>query len=119
VTPERLREACLAALTPRPLPRVDLDHVAPIRASVTDAVFDLVALLPGAGTVTFTELTAGFGERLDVVVRFLAVLELYKRGWVDLAQPNNLAELTVWWLGSDDEAGEMAVPYNPVEEYQG
>ena len=38
VTPADLRAALLRALVPKPVPRVDLDHVAPIRASVADAV---------------------------------------------------------------------------------
>jgi segregation and condensation protein A len=117
VTPERLRRACLKALTPRPVPRVDLDHVAPIRASVADAVDILVEQLPGAGTITFARLTEGLTERLDVIVRFLAVLELYKRGWLEVAQRHNFGDLEVTWTGAD--VGDEAVLAGPVEEYQG
>ncbi|MGH9260528.1 MAG: segregation and condensation protein A, partial [Acidimicrobiales bacterium] len=42
VTPHDLRRAYLRALTPTSQPRIDLDHVAPIRASVTDAIAELV-----------------------------------------------------------------------------
>jgi len=121
VTPKRLHEACLAALAPRPLPRVDLDHVAPIRISVADAVLELMDLLPTAGTVSFASLTEGVGERLEVIVRFLAVLELYKRGWVELAQPGNFAALRIWWVGTDGEGGddEAGLAIDPIEEYQG
>src|SRR5581483_7302135 len=41
VTGEKLREAFLKAMAPRPVTRVLLDHVAPIRASVQDAVEEL------------------------------------------------------------------------------
>lgn len=130
VTPADLSAACLRALTPRPVPRVDLDHVAPVGASVADAVAELVACLPALGTTTFARLTAGVTERLQVIVRFLAVLELYKRGWVDLAQPGNFADLTVTWTGFDDGLdgadgdlpGDGLVPAASdfeVEEYQG
>lgn len=118
ITPDRLRKACLSALTPRPLPRVDMDHVAPIRASVADAVAELLEELPRAGTITFDRLTAGLAERLEVIVRFLAVLELYKRGWIDLAQPGNFRELLVTWIGMEDE-DSAAVALSPIEEYQG
>ena len=37
VTPADLHAAFLRAVTPKPQARIDLDHVAPIRASVTDA----------------------------------------------------------------------------------
>jgi segregation and condensation protein A len=118
LTPEKLRKACLSALTPRPLPRVDMEHVAPIRASVADAVAELMEELPLAGTITFARLTAGLAERLEVIVRFLAVLELYKRGCIDLAQPGNVGELHVTWIGTEDEDGET-LPFSPIEEYQG
>ncbi|MGH9185470.1 MAG: segregation and condensation protein A, partial [Acidimicrobiales bacterium] len=79
VTPDQLRAVFLAAVAPRPKPFIDLDHVAPIRASVIDAVEELLDELPRAGRITFRELTGSLVERLDVVVRFLAVLELFKQ----------------------------------------
>ena len=57
VTPNDLRAAFLRAVAPKPVPFIDLDHVAPIRASVTDAVVELLEELPIAGTITFRELT--------------------------------------------------------------
>lgn len=99
VTAEDLRSALVRALTPTPTPRVDVDHVAPVRASVRDAVDELTAALPALGVVGFRRLTAGLGSRLEVIVRFLALLELYKDGVVELDQPGRLAELQVVWLG--------------------
>jgi segregation and condensation protein A len=118
VTPHRLRDACVAAFAPRPRPRVDLDHVAPIRASVADAVTELLDVLPQAGSITFSRLTADVGERLEVIVRFLAVLELFKRGWVDLVQRGNSGDLRITWLGPQDEDDDGPGLF-PVEEYQG
>ena len=103
VTPDRLRTAFLRAIAPKPIPSIDLDHVAPIRASVTDAVEELVDELPRVGQITFRALTASLVERLEVVVRFLAVLELFKQGWVDLDQGTNFGEISITWLGRDDE----------------
>lgn len=104
VTPWRLRDAMVRAGTPTSPPRVDLDHVAPVRASVTDAVAELVDELPRVGRITFRALTASLVDRLDVVVRFLAVLELFKQGAVELDQPETFGELTVLWLGIDASA---------------
>jgi segregation and condensation protein A len=101
-TPEQLRDAFLRATAPKPVPRVELEHVAPIRASVTDAVEELLDELPRAGVLTFRRLTSGLVEKLDVVVRFLAVLELFKQGLVDLHQPGSVGELTITWIGADD-----------------
>lgn len=115
VSPDDLKAAFLRAMTPKPQPRVDLDHVAPIRASVRDAVEELVDELPRIGVITFRHLTQELAERLAVIVRFLAVLELYKEGLVDLDQTENFGDLTITWLG--DEA--VTLESLAVEEYAG
>jgi segregation and condensation protein A len=116
VTANDLRTAFLRAVTPKPAPFIDLDHVAPIRASVTDAVVELLEELPIAGTITFRELTGSLVERLDVVVRFLAVLELFKQGFVDLDQPRTFGDIQIVWLGRDrSELEELS----PVDAYDG
>ena len=110
VTPERLSDAAAIALTPRPVPRIDLFHVAPIRVSVADAVAELVDELPRVGRISFKRLTADLGERLDVIVRFLAVLELFKQGLVEVDQVEVFGEITIEWVGGDPEqAIAMAV----------
>jgi segregation and condensation protein A len=115
VNPDRLRAACVRALTPKPAPHVDMEHVAPIRASVRDAVEELLIELPTYGTATFRQLTAGIEERLAIIVRFLAVLELYKQGAVELEQATTFGELSVVWL---DGADRVAAAID-VEEYSG
>ncbi|MGH2685391.1 MAG: segregation and condensation protein A, partial [Actinomycetota bacterium] len=99
VTPAQVRDAFVAAMTPKPLPSLDLHHVAPVRASVTDAVEELVDELPRVGRISFRRLTSGLVERLEVVVRFLAILELFKQGMVDLEQATTFGEIEVVWLG--------------------
>ena len=42
----RLRNAAISALTPRPIPTVDLFHVNPITTTVADAVAELIDELP-------------------------------------------------------------------------
>jgi segregation and condensation protein A len=103
MTGQRLRAALVRLLTPKPVPRVDMDHVAPIRASVADTLEELMARLPAAGRTTFRRLTAGLTEPLEVIVHFLALLELCKRGAIDLEQAGKLGELQVHWLGLPDE----------------
>ena len=103
VTPERLRQAYLDATAPKPAPRVDLDHVAPVRVSVADAVAELLDELPRVGRITFRRLTQDLAERLEVIVRFLAVLELYKQGLVDLEQATSFGDLHIAWLGADGD----------------
>jgi segregation and condensation protein A len=99
ITPDDLRRAFLTAVAPKPAPRVDLEHVAPIRASVTDAIVELVDELPRVGRISFRALTGDLVERLDIVVRFLAILELFKRGFVDLEQVTTFGEIEIVWRG--------------------
>lgn len=99
VTADDVRAAYRRATAPPVVPRVELDHVAPLRISVGDAVEELLEELPRAGQLTFRRLTAELGDTLEVVVRFLAVLELAKQGLVELDQPRALGTLTITWLG--------------------
>jgi segregation and condensation protein A len=106
----RLRNAAIRALTPRPVPTVDLFHVNPIRLTVADAVAELVDELPRAGRITFRRLTADLVERVEVIVRFLAVLELFKQGLVELDQPERFGDIEVWWTGGADvHADELLI----------
>ena len=116
VGPDDLRAAFLRAVAPRAQPRIDLEHVAPIRASVADAVIELIEELPRVGRISFRALTGALVERLEVVVRFLAVLELFKQGFVDLDQPRSFGDIQIVWLGRDrSELEELA----GVDAYDG
>ena len=53
------------------------------------------------GSATFSLLVADCENTLEVVARFLALLELYREGLVDFEQPVSLDELTVRWIGGD------------------
>jgi segregation and condensation protein A len=117
VSPLRLQRAYLRAVTPRPVPRIDLYHVAPIRVSVADAVAELVDELPRVGRITFRRLTDGLVERLEVIVRFLAVLELFKQGAIDVEQADWFGDLVVVWTGDGDTAGVGAAL--SVDDYDG
>lgn len=103
VVPDDLRRAFLKAVAPKPVAKVETDHIAPIRVSVTDAVRELADELPRMGKVTFRALTGDLVEKLDVVVRFLAVLELFKGGMIELGQLGNFGDITIEWTGQDDD----------------
>jgi segregation and condensation protein A len=115
VTAVDVRRAYLRAMAPRPVPRIDLEHVAPIRASVTDAIAELVDELPRVGRITFRALTAELVERLEVVVRFLAVLELFKLGLVELDQPRTFGDIAVVWVGEGADRDRLTA----VDAYDG
>jgi segregation and condensation protein A len=113
VAPSRLLAVVMRALAAKPQPTVEVEHIAPIRASVRDAVETVMAALPALDPVTFRELAADAPNRLETIVRFLAVLELYKQGVIDLEQFDNFAELRVRRL----REGETALDATSLAEW--
>ena len=116
VTADQLAAAFGRASTPKLIPSVDLDHVAPIRASVADVVAELVIKLPRLGQTSFRQLAATAPTRLDVIVTFLALLEMFKQGLIDIEQSERFATLRVEWIGGDNPD---AIADLLVEDYQG
>jgi segregation and condensation protein A len=119
VTPTSLRTAFLRAVAPRPVPTVDVSHLHVSTASVSAAMEELLDELPRAGRITFRRLTSGLVERLEVVVRFLAVLELFKQGLIDLDQVRSFAELEIVWLGEDAADGPGPLAMAGIDAYDG
>ncbi|MEO6571209.1 MAG: ScpA family protein [Ilumatobacteraceae bacterium] len=112
---QRLQSAAIRALTPRPEPIVDLFHVDPIKITVADAVAELIDELPRTGRITFRRLTADLGDRIEVIVRFLAVLELFKQGYVDLDQPERFGDIEVSWCAPVGASAESIL----IDAYEG
>jgi segregation and condensation protein A len=116
ITPAKLRDAFVRVSAPKPVPHVDLAHVAPIRVSVADAVAELVDELARAGQIGFRRLTAGLAGRLEVIVRFLAVLELFKQGLVELDQTETFGDIEITWAGG---GVDVAAALAGVDRYEG
>jgi segregation and condensation protein A len=91
--------ARIAASLLRPLPPLDLHHVTPIRYSMEEAVTAVTTALGRLGRALFRDLVADCEERIHVVVRFLALLELYREGKVELSQAETFGEIEVEWRG--------------------
>ena len=66
------------------------------------------------GTATFRALCADCQSTLEVVARFLALLELYREGLVGFEQVQALGELTVRWTRRRRRPGEL-----DIDEYAG
>jgi segregation and condensation protein A len=96
VTPEDLAGIAARALAAKPEPVVDVSHLQPVRMTVREAAGMVVQELARAGgSATFTELTAGCRHRVEVIVHFLALLELFKLDMIDLEQAANFSTLRV------------------------
>jgi segregation and condensation protein A len=91
----------LAAVGPQ-----DVSHVTPIRASLSEALRAVRERLEASPEARFRDLVEGCRERIEVVVRFLAILELYREGKVELAQATRFGDIEVRWQGSVERSTE-------------
>jgi segregation and condensation protein A len=64
--------------------------------------------LAEAGNATFSELVADCAHTIEVVARFLALLELYREASVQFDQNEALGVLTVRWTGGSAEQAAQA-----------
>jgi segregation and condensation protein A len=102
ITPEDLAQAYLRGSAERPVPRVDLSHVTVDTVSVSEAVAELIGLSSHDRVTSFRSLVQECRTRMEVIVRFLALLELCKMGRVSLGQGRTFGDLQIGWLEGDD-----------------
>jgi segregation and condensation protein A len=102
VTPEQLAQIAAAALAPKAPPRVPIDHIHTQRVSVREQAVIIRDRLSRSGRATFRGLTHDCQHTLELVARFLALLELYREGAVAFDQVAPLGELHVRWTGIMD-----------------
>ncbi len=117
--PKRLRDAFVRVMAPKPRPVVDLSHLTAIRISLAETVEELCRHLPRVGSTSFRRLTAPLAERIEVVVHFLAILELYKQGLVDLHQPATFGDLRIEWIGGHRETELAMAGGHSLDAYEG
>jgi segregation and condensation protein A len=118
VTPEKLAAAFMVGTVARPEFLLDLSHVTVEAVTVSEAVSELEDRLPSAGRLSFRELTAHCTTRMQIIVRFLALLELCKRGWITLDQGETFGDLVVVW-SRDSSVLSSVGGGDTVEEYDG
>lgn len=102
VDAQSFAEIAAAAFTPRPVPTVSTDHLHASRVSVPEQAERLLALLERRGIgqwASFSELVADCDEPIQIVGRFLALLELYRARTVAFEQSEPLGVLQVSWTG--------------------
>jgi segregation and condensation protein A len=98
VTPEDLAQAYLRCSTERPAPQVDLSHVTVDTLTVSETVHELLATPADHRATSFRSLVEGCHTRIEVIVRFLALLELCKMGRVTLGQGATFGDLAIAWV---------------------
>jgi segregation and condensation protein A len=99
VQPADLARLAAAAFTPAPVPEVSTEHIAPVRLTVSEAVLELAGRLRLSGPVAFESLLGHPAPTIEVVINFLALLELYKRSLIELEQTATFGAIMVSWSG--------------------
>lgn len=120
VTPARFADLAASVFRPKVAPTVSIDHLHMGKVSVREHVAVLRARLAEAGRATFSELVADCEHSIEIVARFLGLLDLYKENVIVFQQEEALAELHVEWTGGaveDVTAVADAPPAGDEEEY--
>ncbi|WP_034272128.1 segregation and condensation protein A [Haloechinothrix halophila] len=116
VDPDGLAEIAAAVFRPKPPPTVSLDHLHAGKVSVREHAAILRLRLAEHGSASFTELVTDCEHTLEVVARFLALLELYREATVEFEQADPLGELRVTWTGGSVDEASAAAERDRVSE---
>lgn len=104
VTPDAFAQLAAAVFQRRPATEVSTSHVHEQQVSVPRQASLLLHLVRQAGQgnwTTFQQLSSDCASSMEVVGRFLALLELYKAQAIDISQPEALGELNIAWNGTE------------------
>ncbi len=115
VDPARFADLAAAVLRPKPPPTVGVDHLHAPAVSVAEHVAILRERLAELGEATFAALTVDCTSALEVIARFMAVLELFREATILLDQPECFGELTVRWTppgGCDRSGHDASAPHS-------
>jgi segregation and condensation protein A len=89
---------------------LEAEHIAPKRLPVRLAIESVERVVRQPGTHSFSELIGESPSPEDLVVTFLAILELYKRGAVSLRQERNFADIDIDYIEGHEAPAEGEEP---------
>ncbi|MFB7723040.1 segregation and condensation protein A [Nocardia sp. NPDC056100] len=110
-------EVAAAAFRPRPIPTVGLDHLHNHSISVAEQAALVLEMLKARGIggwTTFAEICHDCEVAVQIVARFLALLELYRGKTIEFDQSDPLGPLSVSYVG---EPGDRPEPVTIEEDY--
>jgi segregation and condensation protein A len=98
ITLRSLGVICADLLAKREVFLLEAEHVAAMPISLELHVRHIASRIAKSHRALFTELIAAGSSAEEIVVTFLAILELYKRGEVDLTQDTLFGEIVIMAL---------------------
>jgi chromatin segregation and condensation protein Rec8/ScpA/Scc1 (kleisin family) len=105
--PDQFARLAANALTPKAPPSVSVEHIYQAQTTIREQAAVVVERLRELRDTTFQILIEDCAGTFEVVLRFLALLELYREQAVAFEQPEPLGELRITWTGTDE--GEIKV----------
>lgn len=105
VNSHRFAEIAATVFTPRPVPTVSIDHLHVSNVSIPEHADHILQLLRSRGEgewMPFSDLITDCEATVEIVARFLALLELYRRRTITFDQPEPLGPLLVTWAGEEE-----------------
>jgi segregation and condensation protein A len=117
--PEQFAAIAARALTPKPPATVSVAHIHAPTVSVREQAGIVSERLRRGGTATFRALTSDCTATVEIVARFLALLELFKEALVSFEQLTPLGDLLVRWTGAPDDDGAAAAAVSEWPDDQG
>lgn len=110
-TPATFAELAAGVFRPRPPEEVGIGHIHADTVSVPEQagkILDTLRVLGPDRWLSFTSLTRDCTMSMEIVGRFLALLELYKARAVNTRQPEALGDLSVAWTGAEVDPAVVA-----------
>jgi segregation and condensation protein A len=108
IGPQEFARLAAAAFRPREIPTVSIDHIHAPMVSVREHAALLSERLRRLGGGSFRSLCQDCESTLEIVARFLALLELYRESQVAFDQVTPLGELHVRWTGNENDPDDVA-----------
>lgn len=96
VTLGQLAEVLASLLVVSDVEIVEAAHIAALPISLDERIRELQELINSSRTTTFAALAADSEGLSMFVATFLAILELYKRGDIQLQQDETFGEISIW-----------------------
>lgn len=110
-TPASFAELAASVFRPKPPEEVGVDHLHAVQVSVPEQagrILETLKLVGATQWLSFASLTKDCALSMEIVGRFLALLELYKARAVETKQEEALGPLEVSWTGLDVDPAVVA-----------
>lgn len=92
---DELAFMCARLLSRPEVSIVDASHIAAVPVSLERRIESVMEIVRRRSRTSFVELVADFEDRSEVVVAFLALLELHKRGVIEFTQVSTFGDIEV------------------------